>query len=128
MGIREADQPRIRWLPLTLGLTLLLVASASCSRHQQPVALGEGTIELPSVGQELEFAISGGKRIILSTDLGESWYLRIMVDGAGCNLGLKLVGPTQAVSDLGRSRRNGPTPVSLLAERSGIHSLEIFCA
>lgn len=121
----RTDSCRIAWLLPTSLLTLLLVATVSCSRHQQPVDFGDSAIVLPSEGETVERELPGGERQFLTTDLAESWYLQVVLDAGDANVDLEVVDPTQQVVDLGRTRRDGPTPVSLMSERAGIYRLDI---
>jgi CHAT domain-containing protein/tetratricopeptide (TPR) repeat protein len=111
-----------------IGLISLLFAGISCSRRQQADVLDEGAFLLPSAGEEVTLELAGGEQRILSAELAASSYLRILVETADANLDLRLMGPTRDVSELGRVRRDGQTPVSLVAERAGVYGLEISFA
>jgi CHAT domain-containing protein/tetratricopeptide (TPR) repeat protein len=110
----------------TIGLTVLLVATGACSRHQLPVDFGDTAIALSSEGETVELELTGGEREILSTDLSESTYLRILVEAADANVVLRLRESTHKVIDLGRILRDGPTPVSLVSERAGVSGLDVI--
>jgi CHAT domain-containing protein/Tfp pilus assembly protein PilF len=125
---RRADSYRVAWLLPALTLTVLTVASVSCSRRQQAVDLGDRAIVLPPAGQAIELELAGGERRILSADLAASTYLQMVIETADADLDLRLIGPTREVNGIGRVRRDGRTPVSLLAERAGVYCLEISSA
>jgi CHAT domain-containing protein/predicted negative regulator of RcsB-dependent stress response len=108
---------------------LVLVGGISCSRQQLPFDINESTLELlPSVGEAIELELTGGAWQTLRTDLDASWYLQLEVESGGVNLDLVVVGPTRETSQLGRSRRHGPTLVSVVAEEAGAYCFGILCA
>lgn len=69
--------------------------------------------------------IDAGNLHLYRITLASSQYLRIVLDGQNAEMRISITGPGRRKMLEVKSRRNWPTPLSLISSASGVHTIEV---
>lgn len=123
---------------VTFGLALLAITLSLCDSSSKEglgpsfSALGNASstsdnvaASLPAAGKSILRDLSAGQADSYQVVLGQGSYLRLIVETQGTDAGLAVYEPDGRPIFNGECREYLPTPVSLIAEISGVYRFEI---